>query len=106
MRAGLLRYNIIFYKKNEIKDVYGATTEGLTEFYKCKSQVISKSGNKSEVDNLIFNNQSFDFTIRYKKGITEDLIIKFKERKYQIEYINDGLYNDNTLIITAKRIID
>lgn len=105
MRAGLLRNNIIFLKKNDIKDEYGAINEGFTEFYKCKAQVISKSGNKSEVDNQIFNNQSFDFVIRYKKELTEDLIIEFKSRQYQIEVINDGLYNDNTLIITAKRIL-
>lgn len=58
---------------------------------------------------IIKNDSSFEkaltnFTIRYRSGITRDMLILFRNKVYQIEYLNNVNEANVELEIQAKEI--
>lgn len=89
--AGKYNQKIEIYSIAEVEDNAGFKTRPETLVLKTYANVKTTKGFTLITSNTDFEKAYTNFTIRYprKVNITRDMIIKFNEKVYSIEYLND-----------------
>ena len=81
---------IIIYKREKVKDAEGFSKDLEVEVLKPYAKVKTTKGFTLIVNNSDFEKAFTNFTIRYPKTkITRDMLIKYKNKIYTIEYLNN-----------------
>ena len=91
INAGKYRWKIAIYSVQIVKDSQGFQSEQETLIYAPYASVKTTKGMTIIKNNSDFEKALTNFTIRYPKTvtITRDMIIKFKGKRYTIEYLNN-----------------
>lgn len=105
INAGKYDKKIIIYSVEKKKDSAGFPIELETPVLKPYAQVKTTKGYTLIKNDSDFEKAYTNFTIRYpKKAITRDMYIKFKNKKYTIEYLNNVNEESIELEIQAKEV--
>jgi SPP1 family predicted phage head-tail adaptor len=105
INAGEYNKKIIFYKnKNEkVKDSDGFSIDQEVEVLKTYAKVKTTKGFTLIANNSDFEKAFTNFTIRYPKTeITRDMFLKYNNKIYTIEYLNNIDEANIELEIQAK----
>ena len=105
INAGKYNEKITIYKVEIGKDEDGFPVENRTEILKPYAHVRTTKGYTLIANNSDFEKAYTNFTIRYPKTeITRDMLIKFRDKDYTIEYLNNVDENSVELEIQAKEV--
>lgn len=106
LNAGKYNRKIVIYKVVEGKDADGFPTKVESVILTTFADVKTTSGFTLIVNNSDFEKAFTNFTIRYpsQTTITRDMLIKFRDKTYTIEYINNIDEANVELEIQAKEI--
>ena len=103
--AGKYNRIIKFYQVTRGKDAAGFPTETETLVLTAYAEVRTTSGYTLIANKTDFEKALTRFTIRYPKTtITYDMVIKFKDKTYIIEYINNVDEANRELEIQCKEV--
>ena len=91
INAGKYNQKIEIYSIAEVEDNAGFKNRPETLVLKTYANVKTTKGFTLIASNTDFEKAYTNFTIRYprKVVITRDMIIKFNDKRYSIEYLND-----------------
>lgn len=87
--AGKLKNRVTFQTLDKIKDEYGDSVEGWSEFKTLWAEVFDRSGSQLITTEQIKNSVTTRFRIRYRSDLKEDMRILFRGQAYDIESILD-----------------
>lgn len=105
INAGKYSKRITIYKVVKGKDKDGFPTETPVDVLKPYAYVRTTKGFTLIANNSDFEKAYTNFTIRYPKTeITRDMLIKFRDKDYTIEYLNNVDENSVELEIQAKEV--
>ena len=103
INAGNYNKKIIIYKVEKIKDNDGFQVDTDIEVLKTYARVKTTKGFTLIANGSDFEKAFTNFTIRYPKTvITRDMLIKFNNKIYTIEYLNNIDEANIELEIQAK----
>ena len=103
INAGDYNKKIVIYKNEEIKDSEGFSNDTEVEVLKTYAKVKTTKGFTLIASGSDFEKAFTNFTIRYPKvEITRDMIIKYNNKVYTIEYLNNIDEANIELEIQAK----
>jgi SPP1 family predicted phage head-tail adaptor len=103
VNPGELRHQIQIIKTSTETDSDGYKVPNESVFHKCYAKVTNTSGAEIIKSGAEFTDVKTRFLIRYKAGINEDMYILFKDKKYDISYINNYGYSNEYLEIYADK---
>lgn len=106
MNAGKLDRRITFYALKEIEDTETKMTgQQMTPIISTYARIEGTRGKEYYEAQRINNENTFKITIRYRKCITEDMIIKYGKDIYYINSIVDPYMKHESLEIycTVKK---
>lgn len=89
MKIGTMKEVVTFLQPKLIKDEFGSTKQEFEELFTTRANVSFKSGNRSVVNDEIFNSYNYIFVVWKYHKIDETMIIRRKDKYYRIEAIND-----------------
>ena len=90
INAGKYNKKIIIYKIEKVKDGDGFVVDTKTEVLKTYANVKTTKGFTLIANNSDFEKAFTNFTIRFPKTeITRDMLLKYNEKTYTIEYLNN-----------------
>lgn len=104
---GKLDKRIYIYRNEEEKDEYGFPNGQNKLFMKRWASVNNISGTELIKSNSDFDSTKKRFLIRYSKkceDITTDMYVLFKNKKYEIKYVNNYNENDEYVEIIGERV--
>lgn len=105
INAGKYNHKITIYKVVRGKDAAGFPVDTEEIVLTPYASVKTTKGFTLIVNNTDFEKAYTNFTIRYPvTNITRDMLIKFKNKTYSIEYLNDVDLNGVELEIQAKEV--
>jgi SPP1 family predicted phage head-tail adaptor len=103
INAGAYNKKIIIYKKEKVKDSEGFPIDTDIEVLKTYAKVKTTKGFTLIANNSDFEKAFTNFTIRYPKTeITREMILKYNNKFYTIEYLNNIDEANIELEIQAK----
>lgn len=101
--AGKYNKKIVFYKKGTVKDSEGFLVDTDIEVLKTYASVKTTKGFTLIASGSDFEKAFTNFTIRYPKTeITRDMVLKYNDKLYTIEYLNNVDEANIELEIQAK----
>jgi SPP1 family predicted phage head-tail adaptor len=90
INAGNYNKKIIIYKNEKVKDSDGFSIDQEVEVLKTYAKVKTTKGFTLIANNSDFEKAFTNFTIRYPKTeITRDMLLKYNNKIYTIEYLNN-----------------
>lgn len=89
MNAGTLDRRISFCQYQDIENEVGATEQKLVEVFKTWGRIEPARGREYYEAQRLKDANSFKITIRYRKNVTDDMLIRYGERTYQIQTVTD-----------------
>ena len=105
INAGKYDKKIVIYKESGGIDSEGFPIEGATDILTTWASVKTTKGYTLIANNSDFEKAYTNFTIRYPKTeITRDMRIKFNNKVYSIEYLNNVDESNVELEIQAKEV--
>jgi len=106
IRVGELNKRISILQVQQIQDEYGFTTEQETEVCKCWAKVSNMSGTEIFKAGTDYSKVKTRFLIRYRKDIefNADMKIRFKDKLYNIVYINNYNYSNEFVELIGEVI--
>lgn len=105
INAGDYKHRITIYKVTEQEDKDGFREKTETVILSPFAKVKTTRGFTLISSNTDFEKAYTNFTIRYPKTkITRDMLIRYKEKEYTIEYLNNVDESNVELEIQAKEI--
>jgi SPP1 family predicted phage head-tail adaptor len=106
INAGDYNKKIIFYKNGKVKDSDGFSIDQEVEVLKTYAKVKTTKGFTLIANNSDFEKAFTNFTIRYPKTeITRDMLLKYNNKIYTIEYLNNVDEANIELEIQAKVVV-
>ena len=103
--AGVYNRKIVIYQVQESKDAYDYPIKTEVEVLTTFANIKTTKGFTLIRDHSDFEKAYTNFTIRYPKTqITRDMLIKFREKTYSIEYLNNVNEENVELEIQAKEV--
>jgi SPP1 family predicted phage head-tail adaptor len=103
INAGDYNKKITFYKNEKVKDSDGFSIDQEVEVLKTYAKVKTTKGFTLIANNSDFEKAFTNFTIRYPKTeITRDMLLKYNNKIYTIEYLNNVDEANIELEIQAK----
>lgn len=101
--AGKYNKKIIIYRVEKVKDGDGFVVDTETEVLKTYANVKTTKGFTLIANNSDFEKAFTNFTIRYPKTeITREMLLKYNNKTYTIEYLNNIDEANIELEIQAK----
>lgn len=106
LNAGKYNRCIVIYQVTEGKDADGFPVNVENEVLTTYADVKTMRGYTLLINNSDFEKAYVNFTIRYPKEtpITRDMFIRFRDKVYTIEYLNDIDEANVELEIQAKEV--
>lgn len=105
INAGKYNKKIVIYKESGGIDDEGFPIEGNTDVLTTWANVKTTKGYTLIANNSDFEKAYTNFTIRYPKTeITRDMRIRFNNKTYSIEYLNNVDESNVELEIQAKEV--
>ena len=105
INAGKYNKKIVIYTESGGIDSEGFPIEGETDVLTTWASVKTTKGFTLIANNSDFEKAYTNFTIRYPKTeITRDMRIKFNNKRYSIEYLNNIDEANTELEIQAKEV--
>lgn len=106
LNAGKYKRKIVIYQVVEGKDADGFPANVETEILTTYADVKTMRGYTLLINDSDFEKAYTNFTIRYPSitTITRDMLIKFRDKTYEIQYINNIDEANVELEIQAKEI--
>jgi SPP1 family predicted phage head-tail adaptor len=90
INAGDYNKKIVIYKNEKVKDSDGFSIDTEVEVLKAYAKVKTTKGFTLIANNSDFEKAYTNFTIRYPKTeITRDMFLKYNNKIYTIEYLNN-----------------
>ena len=103
INAGSYNKKIVICKTEKVKDSEGFSIDTDIEVLKTYARVKTTKGFTLIANNSDFEKAFTNFTIRYPKTeITRDMFLKYNNKKYTIEYLNNIDEANIELEIQAK----
>ena len=102
-RAGLLDEMIEIKRIVVTVNRYGERIENYNTYIKTRANVINDGGNKSVINNEIFNSYSKTFQVRYYVDVKDTDIIVWQKREYRIISV-EKRRNENDILIKTELI--
>lgn len=103
VNPGELRHRIQIVKPSDETDSDGYEMPVESVIHSCHAKVNNTSGSEMIKSGAEFTDVKTRFLIRYKAGINEDMTIVFKDKRYDIVYINNYGYSNEYLEIYADK---
>lgn len=100
MIAGNLRYWIEIYSPQIIKDEFGAETETFVLFTNLRAEKKEINGNYIADNKEMFHTNRIDWTIYYRKNITNKMKVKFGGKEYRILYVREIPFREGMVLET------
>jgi head-tail adaptor len=101
INPGQLRHILYIYENTKTTDEYNADVETESLKFTLRAQLKYKSGTKTISNEEIFNSQQLEF-ITYYRNISDDMIIKYNDKKYNILFIEEIGFKEGLKIIVEK----
>jgi SPP1 family predicted phage head-tail adaptor len=106
--VGKLRNKITIQNTDLSADTYGGYTTSRSSYITAYAQITPKTGKQIFSDatgERIQNPQEFEFTIRYRSGLTTSMRILFGSRTFNIKSIhNDNDYDKYIKILATENV--
>lgn len=106
--VGKLRNKITIQNTDLSADTYGGYTTSRSSYITAYAQISPKTGKQIFSDTTgerIQNPQEFEFTIRYRSGLTTSMRILFGSRTFNIKSIhNDNDYDKYIKILATENV--
>ena len=106
--VGKLRNKITIQNTDLSADTYGGYTTSRSSYITAYAQITPKTGKQVFSDatgERIQNPQEFEFTIRYRSGLTTSMRILFGSRTFNIKSIhNDNDYDKYIKILATENV--
>jgi SPP1 family predicted phage head-tail adaptor len=106
--VGKLRNKITIQNTDLSADTYGGYTTSRSSYITAYAQITPKTGKQIFSDTTgerIQNPQEFEFTIRYRSGLTTSMRILFGSRTFNIKSIhNDNDYDKYIKILATENV--
>lgn len=105
VNAGKYNRKIVIYQVIKGKDKDGFPADIEQEVLTTYAEVKTLSGYTMIIQDTDFDKAFVNFTIRYPKTeINRDMLIKFRDKVYSIEYLNNIDFANIELEIQAKEV--
>jgi phage head-tail adaptor, putative, SPP1 family len=100
MISGNLRYWIDILSPQTVKDEFGAEQETFVLFTNLRAEKKEISGNYMLDNKEIFHSNRVDWTIYYRKNLTDKMRVKFDGKEYRILYIREIPFRQGMILET------
>ena len=106
INAGKYNHKITIYKVDVVKDAEGFQYDREMIILQPMASVKTTKGSTIIRNNSDFEMATTNFTIRYPKRvrINRDMFVRYRGRKYTIEYLNNVDENDLELEMQCKEV--
>lgn len=108
MNPAKLQHKISVHANSRVKDELGETNYEFIEIKKIWSAIIPQTGTlqKQEAETIL-TNVTHKIIIRFNAGkdITKDMQIHFKGHRFEIKYILNPYFNNETLEIFCQELL-
>ena len=101
MSIGELRHRITLVELRITEDMYGNQTKEWVEVANLWAKASNLYGKVYFTAASIHLEKMVVFTIRYRAGLNEEMIIRFKGKQYNIQFIDNIKYRNEYLEIKA-----
>jgi len=88
INIGRMNSFIEFFKVVNIKDEYNAVSQSLELVYSTRARVLDKSISKTD-DETPNSRSLIDATCRYSTSITDEMILRYDNKDYEIKNVVD-----------------
>lgn len=106
MNIGDLRHRIEIYGKTKIENELGETDSTFGKIKTIWAAIIPQTSKmQSGQANTILSNTTHKIIVRYDKGITQDMYIMFKGKRFDINYILNPYFKNETLEIFCSEVV-
>lgn len=106
MNIGDLRHRIEIYGKTKIENELGETDFTFGKIKTIWAAIIPQTSKmQSGQANTILSNTTHKIIVRYDKGITQDMYIMFKGKRFDINYILNPYFKNETLEIFCSEVV-
>lgn len=102
MDIGELRHRIELFKVEVIRDDFGQEWTELVNIGTVWAKVSNLHGNEYLAAATIQLHKEVTFLIRYISNVDEKTTIKFRNRNYNIQFVDNIKYRNEFLLIRAK----
>jgi len=89
MRHGKLNKRIVILRYEDEEDVLGGTEVIPKEFLKCWAAIEPLRGREYYEAQRLKDADNFKVTIRYRRNITADMLIRYGNQTFQIQTVTD-----------------
>ncbi|EON70461.1 phage head closure protein [Lysinibacillus sphaericus] len=108
MNAGDLKHRIDIYANVEYENELGETSHSFEKLKTIWSAIIPQTGSlqKQQADTIL-TNVTHKIIIRYSAGndISKEMKIKFRNHEFEIRYILNPYFNNETLEIFVQEVL-
>lgn len=106
MNIGDLRHRIEIFGKAKIENELGETDFTFGKIKTIWAAIIPQTSKmQSGQANTILSNTTHKIIVRYDKGITQDMYIMFKGKRFDINYILNPYFKNETLEIFCSEVV-
>lgn len=106
MDIGKLKHRITFQELSNSKNEYGEPIEEWLDIKTVWAEIKPVSGSQFFAAKQINTEISHNVYIRYRKGLSPSMRIKFKERIFEILYIMNVNENNTLMQIYCKELVE
>ena len=103
VNPGELKHKIQIIETTAEKNPNGYDILVESTFYECYAKVANVSGTEIIKSGAEFTDVKTRFLIRFKAGLNEDMFILFKNKRFNITYMNNYGYSDEYIEIFAEK---
>jgi SPP1 family predicted phage head-tail adaptor len=89
MNAGTLDRRVDFLRYQEAENEVGATEQQLVKVFSTWARIEPLRGREYYEAQRIKDADNFKITIRYRKNITDSMIIQYQQQQYDIQTVTD-----------------
>ena len=102
MRIGALRHQVTIQERSTTQDEWGTPEDTWTDVVTVWASIQGLRGDESARAQQIGSQATSKIVIRYYAGITTSNRIKFGDRYFDIEHIDNVLEKNETLVMMCK----
>ncbi len=109
MNINSLTHRIDIYSKSKIRNELGEIDFTWTKFKTIWAEVRPQTGNlQKQQANTILANVTHKIIVRYEsaKELTNDMYIIFRDKRFDIKYILNPYFKDETIEIFCEEVIE
>lgn len=109
MNPAKLQHKVNVYANLKVENEIGEKSYKFTELKKIWAAIIPQTGTLQRQEaETILTNVTHKIIVRYNAGkdITKDMQIYFRNHKFEIKYILNPYFNNETLEIFCQELID